>query len=578
MPRYLSRSFSWIGLILLVSFLIRLPGVPYGLPYHLIGDEEASVYGALQMIHLHTLLPVLHPGAFTVLYEPPFLATIYAIVFLPVLAVTYIVWGAPGIPAFTAMLTLDPSVLWYTGRTLGILFSLGSIYVLYRLGWSLFRNKTVGLFAALFLATSYLSTTIASATRQWTPGTFTSILALWLVWRAFHEGTNHRGRWLIASGLALGCSFGFSYLPFYVPCIAGIITYFSWKKDDLANTARTLLINGLTAGIPFILCVALFLGIDPYPFNTQVTHHVVSSAVKTPLNFVLYYLHSLWNFETPILLGAFLGFAFMLYKKRYKLLGLFGLFFGTVVIPMYIFLPNIDRYLVALLPMFSLMAAFGIYSAIENMPPAHQKMARLTFIYILIVYSCIVFIRYDFLLLQNDTRIEAKQWIESELPSGSTVILNSDSDRLRLSGTSASIAEQDRISSSSLRASDRVLLSDDHYAPHPFRLFTLHNATAADQTLLVHEALAHATSSTPVYLIEDAWATTTIDVMLPNRHLIKEFIGSSAIPNIHGLFIGGDTSDYVHGHLLWFLYTLPMLGPDVMIYEIGTSTPAHGES
>ena len=57
----LSVSTRWLLVILLVAFLIRLPGVPYGLPLHLYGDEEVNVYSALQMLQLHTFLPLVSP-------------------------------------------------------------------------------------------------------------------------------------------------------------------------------------------------------------------------------------------------------------------------------------------------------------------------------------------------------------------------------------------------------------------------------------------------------------------------------------------------------------------------------------
>ncbi len=570
MPRFISRSFPWIGLILLGAFLVRLPAVFYGLPYHLIGDEEASVYGALQMIQLHTLLPVLNPGAFTVLYEPPLLAYIYTIFFVPVIAGMYVLSGFPTTHAFAAMITLDPSILWYVGRTIGILFSLGTIYIVYRLGWSLTRSRMAGLLSALFIATSYLSTTIASTTRQWTPGTFTSILALYFVWRAFESGAQRRTRWLIASGVALGCSFGFSYLPFYVLTIAAIIIYFSWVQNDFVNSIRTILINGLYAGVPFLLCVALFFGVDPYPFNTQVTHHVVSSALKTPWNFITYYINSLWNFETPLFVGSVIGITMLIYKRYYKFLIIIALFFVSVATPMYIFLPNIDRYLVALLPVFSLISGYGIYELIHLFPATQRRNALLASVSLLLVYGVILFGRYDFLLLQNDTRIHAKEWIESNIPSHSVVILNSDADRMRLRGTSESIAEQGRISPNSLRAPDRVLLADNQYATHPFTLFSLHNASVDEQKELVTAAVSQSTSTK--YLIEDAWAGTTTDSMILNKTLVKEFVGSRAIPNLEGLVIGGDTSYRIRKHILYLLYAVPMLGPGVSIYNIGTTT------
>ena len=147
--RLLYRNF-WIIAILTCAFCIRLPGVFYGLPLHLFGDEEVNVYSALQMIQMHTLLPVLHPAQFAILYEPPLLSYIYAAAFVPVLAVMYIALGMPPLSHFADTITLDPSVFWAVGRLINVGVSLISIYLIYRIGRYLWKDKTAALFGAFF--------------------------------------------------------------------------------------------------------------------------------------------------------------------------------------------------------------------------------------------------------------------------------------------------------------------------------------------------------------------------------------------------------------------------------------------
>ncbi|MDB5237318.1 MAG: hypothetical protein JWL88_420 [Parcubacteria group bacterium] len=556
------RHFPPIVAILLLALLIRLPAIGYGLPFHLIGDEETSVYGALEMIQLHTLLPVLHPASFTVLYEPPLLAYVYVVGFIPTLAITYLASGMHGLHAFASQITLDPSVLWYVGRSIGVVFGLITIYVLYLLARLIFKNECAALLSSLFLATSYLSTTIASTTRQWTPGTLCSVLALYFAWKAFDGSQEFRTRWLLGSGIALGLSFGFSYMPFYVPIIAYVIIYFSYTKGNTMQSVKDIFRNGLIAAIPFLLCAALFFAVDPYPFFTQVTHHVIPDSIKTPITFLAYYLQSLWNFETPLLLGSMLGIAILIKNRDIRLMLMFVIFFLTVTIPMYIFLPNIDRYLVPLIPMFSLLAGYGVWHVSRN-----STAMRAACIILLGTYAAAVFGRYDLLLLQGDMRVHAKEWTEANIPVYSLIILNSDSDRLRLSGTSESIGMQNEISPESLRAGSRVLLSDDSYAKHPFTLFSIFTVPARQRAAVLKAARA-ATTSTE-YVIEDSWARPSILPQIPGAPVqFRKFSNGSAIPSLNGLFIGGDTTDAARGHILSLLYGVQALGPDVTIYEI----------
>src|SRR3989344_8430702 len=75
-----------LGIILGAALLVRLAGITYGLPLWLVGDEPSLVFGALKMIELKTVLPVLHDDAFRGLfYYTPLLAYVYLLPFLGII-------------------------------------------------------------------------------------------------------------------------------------------------------------------------------------------------------------------------------------------------------------------------------------------------------------------------------------------------------------------------------------------------------------------------------------------------------------------------------------------------------------
>ena len=74
-----------IGLLILiaVSTILILPGLGYGLPLHLIGDEESSIGAAMKMIELKILIPAQEPAAFDFFYYGPVMAYLVIIASLP---------------------------------------------------------------------------------------------------------------------------------------------------------------------------------------------------------------------------------------------------------------------------------------------------------------------------------------------------------------------------------------------------------------------------------------------------------------------------------------------------------------
>jgi|GEM_PF-784508 peptidoglycan/xylan/chitin deacetylase (PgdA/CDA1 family) len=556
------RSALLLGAILLGAFLIRLSAVSYGLPFHVIGDEETNVYGALLMLNLHTVLPVFHQSSFTILYEPPLLAYVYTLLFIPTLAVAYVAMHLPGLHAFMALITLDPSVLWYVARTFVVLCSIASIVVVYKLGRAFFKNEVPALLGALFFATSFLSTAIASNARHWTPGTLCSLLAVLCTYQAFNGRPNTRVRFLFAAGAALGCSFGFSYLTWYMPLIAAIIVYFSYTKASVMQSIRDACINGFLVGAPLLLLAGLFVLVDPYPFYIQVIHHVNLASQRSFQPLFSYYARVLWNFETPLCIGSAIGLCMLLVRKDILLFISLVLFLVTAAVPMYFFMGPIARYLVAIIPVLALLSAYGVWHLSARLGLRNVRIGVAIIVIILLAYAGAVFGRYEVLLLRGDTRVQAYDWIEANIPAGSTVI--DDSEGLRLSGTVVSLAMQNQLAPESLRANDRVLLQDGQYATHPFALVTLHTITATStKELLIQQALARSTG--PVYVIEDAW-TAPEDALLPRKTLVKEFTGSSGMGQT-GLFTDSDYTSKQF-HVLALLYGSPSFGPDVSVYVL----------
>lgn len=323
----------------------------------------------------------------------------------------------------------------------------------------------------------------------------------------------------------------------------------------LARKNQTLFSYGLSFSIPFGAVSALFVAVHPHPLYVQVINHVIPEAHKSIPTFLSYYLTVLWNFETPLLIGAVLGIVLLAWYER-RLAVLFGLFFILITVPMYIFLPNIERYAMPMVPMLALLSGYGVY----RLWLWHRALG-VGLLAALLIYSGVLYLRYEVLLLRPDTRVEAKEWIERTTAVGATVIV--DSDRLRFFGTSESLRIQAGIAPESLRAPDRLLMHADDLAERPLRYFALHFVPKDKKGALVSAALR---GSGSVYYVRDSWATATSAHLLKGS-TVKEFRGNLGAEMFGALFIGGD-EHRVNRHLMMRLYESEQLGPDIAIYQV----------
>ncbi len=552
----LVRTYGALCAILLLALLIRLPGVPYGLPDHLIADEEVNVYSALQMIQLKTLLPVFHPEEFKILYSPPMLPYVYVAAFVPTLAFLYVFSGMPPTSDFADTLILDPSVLWMVGRLVSVAISLFAIYLLYRIALYLFSNRTIALISSLLLATSFIDATLAATTRHWALGTCLSLLSLLLILHYVHT---KRDRYIVFSGAVLGLSFATSYLVYYAPFIGLLLMYFHWK-DTKSFDVRSYIRPALLFGLPFLLVAGLSILVAPQPFNQQVVTHIYSDR-HTIAQFVWFYTQTLLNYETPIFIASLLGLLGLWRAKKYELLAILAVFFATTLPIMFVFLWDLERYVQPLLPVLALIGGYGVYALMERL---NARFLITAFLIPCTAYTASVFGRYAYVALQNDTKIHAKNWILSHIAPESLLIVDAERVRFKTTPQAATYAEE--IDSGWLRAADRVIEKNKMIGDDSFHTFHMSLITPAKQKVTLEKVLQF--PAREKYLITDNWSTTIVERTLLKKELIGSFPNGATTRVPIGLYIGGEEHTSTGTHVLSLLWSTTYFGPDVYVYQL----------
>src|SRR3989344_4871203 len=190
----------WIAVC---AFFLRVWGVMYGFPNLAVPDEPALTRGALTMLKLQTLIPALHPAEFATMYYPPLTAYLYLIVLAVVVGLSYLLSPTLSLSDYATGLILDPTPVWIATRAVSAFIGALTVYFLGRLAERIYPGS--GIFAALFLATSFLHVTFSHIARHWAPSFLFITLLLWTAYHLYRSGQK---RWYALAGVFGGLAVG----------------------------------------------------------------------------------------------------------------------------------------------------------------------------------------------------------------------------------------------------------------------------------------------------------------------------------------------------------------------------------
>ena len=168
-------------IILAASFWVRIFGINYGLPLWVVPDEPGSVFGALKMIELKSLIPANHIGEFlNVLYYPPFISYLYIIPFSFLLGLKFLFAGV-SITEFKDFVMLDLSWFFIIARLFSVIIGTTTVWLVYKISKNIFEKEAPSLLSAGFLSLALLHVSFSHWTRHWVWATFLLTLIFYLL-------------------------------------------------------------------------------------------------------------------------------------------------------------------------------------------------------------------------------------------------------------------------------------------------------------------------------------------------------------------------------------------------------------
>lgn len=457
-----------VAAITLAGLGLRLYGIDHGLPHQYIPDESTMVGGALRMGAAKTIQPP------TFIY-PALLMYLFAAEFLGLLVAGWAIGLFTSIAQFREYAFADPTLFYLLPRLTIALLGTATIPLVYLLGRRLY-GSWAGVVAAALIATSLMHVQMSHQARHWVPVT---LLALAVLWVSLDLSERGRSRDYCTAGLLVGLAAAASYNGFLLlilPVVAhwmhlrktrvrspgdlrheGTERARSAQREDL-QVLRARVVPGqlpraaaLRAHLPIaltaLLAFALFFALNPFILLQADRFLAFHSSGEASIGGQIR-----GHYEDY--LGQFLakqGFTFyawaaLSYDPAISLLGAIGTltalrrFRSTLPLvlayPLFHYLmfattaPSMEqRYMLPALAIWALPAGLAGASLLEQVrgrlgAPRAEVAAALLGILLAALVS-IPSVRYDSLLSQMDTRTLAKEWIESNIPAGADVAVES---------------------------------------------------------------------------------------------------------------------------------------------------------
>ena len=416
----LSLLFPYISIrVLLVSvlgigLLERFVGLTYGMPYTFANiDEYVPVANAINFLQSKSLQPI-HFN--------------YPALYFYILSVTYAFWFAGGwvigalksATDFAFLFITQPGYFHLVGRVLTALLGTATIVVVYSIGTKKFGRDT-GVLAALLFAVSTLHAELSHWALPDVPMTFFFAVAFYFAMCVAEDGGAREYVWFgIVAGAAIATKYnaGLIVLPLIIAQIQRT------RSSSERFFSSQFICSVLLIGGTFVL-------LNPYwildfnrafeAFRFESTHMQIGHVGQSGVRFI-------WPIERlvereqlcGVLAVAGIAYAFFWQDKRTSALMLVPTLLGLLYIGSWA--KASLHYLLFLFPLLAVLAGKLLHDLLMIRAFVRFRSATTGFVLVLVVVPNIWNIGVNDLgMTTKDTRIEAKEWIESNIPSGAVV-------------------------------------------------------------------------------------------------------------------------------------------------------------
>jgi 4-amino-4-deoxy-L-arabinose transferase-like glycosyltransferase len=424
----------WALLLALVALVIRACSIWSNLPDVPNPDEFITIWPPLRMAYGTWYAT----GGYPPLYAYLMLAEYGAFFVLGTLVGQF-----HGTMDFARQVLTDPTPLYLLGRTTSVLLGTATVVALYAVGRRLYDGR-VGLLAAAFLTVDTVHVYASQVVKADVLMVFLVVLSAWFAAGILREG---RTRQYVLAGLLAGLAIAAKYNAAIaiLPIVAAHLLRCREEKATLWQALRPSLLwlAGLGTIAGFLLGYPHFI-LDPGLAWEGLRSHSIDffwawlGWEGVPPGWIYYPLIALntaWGLPLQLLALVGLGAAFVRRRPADLLLSVLPLANYLLMGSMQV---NQPRYFLLGMPFLLVLAArllVGLAERVALSRPLRQAAFPIALV-VLLAWPTGMSLLQDYLRLQPDPRVTARQWIEANVPAGSHVVLDTGGPALPASAES----------------------------------------------------------------------------------------------------------------------------------------------
>ena len=403
--------------VLGVGFGLRWAGMGWGLPFA-FQPEETSIYVRWAMeLALHDQW---NPHYFQ---NPSLLIYLFGIEFSGLFALARVLQMGQDSGDLYMMFRGEQDLFYGVARLNSVLFATATLFVVYLIARRLWSERA-GLVAAALLAVNFLDVRNSQYAVNDVPSTFFLVLSFYFALRISEEG---RLRHYLLAGLMAGLAASTKYNAGVVVVSVAVAHWVRsgglagsvrpWHLGRLVLSAMAAL-GGFVGGTPFsVIDFPDFR--DGFLSQLELGGSAWSgqSAEPTALQFLAGVVQGAGVVASLLaLLGVFVLLARD--RKRAALVLSFPLCYFAFMSAMELFFV---RWVVPFMPFVAILAARGLEEVARWMPLRNRRLVAVALVLLAALQPAIYSLRLDWLVHQKDTRQEANEWAERNLPRGSKI-------------------------------------------------------------------------------------------------------------------------------------------------------------
>jgi hypothetical protein len=400
---------AWAVLIIAAGLVLRLWGLGFGLPYQFHQDEPIIVNHALAYG-----TGDLNPHFFII---PPLTSYILFFLYAAYFLLLKILCVVKGFEDFAISFFRDPTPFYLIGRfALGLLPGTINIALTYKLARRFF-SRTAALYSAILMSVAFLN--VINSHYIYTDNLMVClVLFAYLAMSAIIE--NPKGKYYIIAGVFTGMAIASKYNAAVL--LGSFLTAELIKRDRAGGTALNIkiLLFGVITIISFVVCNP-FSVIDFKFFMSSITGKIMHGYLGLSHHICYSLFEGLGSLVT---ISGMAGLAIYLrtnFKKAVFLISFPSLFYLHLIFASQPY----SRYVLVLAPFISMGAGFLLF---DYLPSRFKYKSQASIIFVLsilfILPTAIKSVKADMLLAGKDTRTEATEWIQNNIPYGSKIALD----------------------------------------------------------------------------------------------------------------------------------------------------------